>query len=53
MGFASDTAVRADGEGRYATEIRPGWDIAGRANGGYLLSIVGRALRDATGRPDR
>ena len=52
MGFASDTAVRAEGDGRYVTEIRPGWDIAGRANGGYLLSIVGRALQDATGRPD-
>ncbi len=52
MGFASDTGVQADGDGRYATEIRPGWDIAGRANGGYLLSIVGRALQDATRRPD-
>ena len=52
MSFASDTAVRVDGDGRYATEIRPGWDIAGRANGGYLLTIVGRALQDATGRPD-
>jgi acyl-CoA thioesterase len=51
-GFARDTAVRADGDGRYATEIRPGWDIAGNANGGYLLSIVVRAMRDATGRPD-
>ncbi len=52
MGFASDTAVRADGGGRYATEIRPGWDIGGKANGGYLLSLVVRAMRDATGRPD-
>ena len=52
MGFASDTAVRADGDGRYASEIRPGWDIGGKANGGYLLSIVVRAMLDATGRPD-
>ena len=52
VGFASDTAVRAEGGGRYATEIRPGWDIGGKANGGYLLSLVVRAMRDATGRPD-
>ena len=52
MGFASDTAVRAIDDGRYATEIRPGWDIAGNANGGYLLSVAVRAMRDAAGRPD-
>jgi acyl-CoA thioesterase len=52
VGFASDTAVRTDGAGRYATEIRPGWDIAGNANGGYLLSVAVRAMRDAAGRPD-
>ena len=52
VGFVSDTAARATGEGRYSTEIRPGWDIAGNANGGYLLGIVVHALRDATGRPD-
>jgi acyl-CoA thioesterase len=52
VGFATDTAVRADGAGRYATEIRPGWDIAGNANGGYLLSVAVRAMRDAAGRPD-
>ena len=52
MGFASATAVHGDGEGRYSTEIRPGWDIGGNANGGYLLSIAVRAMREATGRPD-
>ena len=52
MGFASATAVHEDGEGRYSTEIRPGWDIGGNANGGYLLSIAVRAMREATGRPD-
>jgi hypothetical protein len=51
-GFADDTAVRDEGGGRYRTEIRHGWDIAGNANGGYLLSIVTRAMRDVSGRPD-
>ncbi len=52
MSFAEATAVQSSGPGRYAGEILPGWDIAGNANGGYLLSIAGRALADATGRPD-
>lgn len=52
MGFASDTEVRARGEGRYDAEIRPGWDVVGNANGGYLLSLVARAMSDAAGRPD-
>jgi hypothetical protein len=52
VGFVSDTAVRAEGDGRYATEIKPGWDIGSRANGGYLLSIVARAMADAAERPD-
>ncbi len=28
------------------------WDIAGNANGGYLLAMAARALAGATGRPD-
>ena len=52
MGFADDTAVHDEGEGRYSAEIRNGWDIASNANGGYLLSMVARAMRDASGRPD-
>lgn len=52
MTFASDTAVRALGEGRYATEIKAGWDVAGNANGGYLLSMVARAMLDTAARPD-
>jgi hypothetical protein len=52
MSFASDTAVQRIGDGRYATEIKPGWDIGGNANGGYLLASVVRAMRDASGRPD-
>ena len=49
--FGLATAVEPAGEGRWEARIEPGWDIAGNANGGYLLAIVGRALTAATGRP--
>ena len=52
VGFGSDTAVRRDAEDRYAAEIRPGWDIVGNANGGYLLSMAVRAMREAAACPD-
>lgn len=52
MTFGEATAVRPAGEGTWAAEVAPGWDIAGNANGGYLLAIAGRALVAATGRPD-
>jgi len=41
----------AGGQLRYAGQIAPGWDIAGNANGGYLLGIAARAMADAVGRP--
>ena len=47
--FARATAVTATDDG-WAAEIAPTWDIAGNANGGYLLAIVARALGNATGR---
>jgi acyl-CoA thioesterase len=57
--FTFDRAVavvRRDGtdESRVVFDamVNPGWDIMGNANGGYLLAIVGRALSEATGRPD-
>lgn len=52
MGFADATAVHDRGDGTFATAIQPGWDIRGNANGGYLLAILGRAMRNASGRPD-
>lgn len=51
MTFATDTAVHRIDEGRWTATIEPGWDIAGNANGGYLLSIAMRAVLDATDRP--
>lgn len=50
--FAAATAIESLGEGRYQGEIQPGWDIAGNANGGYLLSLAGRALGELADRPD-
>jgi acyl-coenzyme A thioesterase PaaI-like protein len=49
--FAEATAVHRAAEGRYTTEIVEGWDIAGNANGGYLLALIARAITDATGKP--
>src|SRR5262245_38313999 len=52
MTFASATAVTARGDGTYGAEITEGLEIAGNANGGYLLAIAARAVTVATGRPD-
>lgn len=53
--FADATAVRRTTEEgdlvRFEAEVRPGWDIGGNANGGYLLAIAGRAMSAAVGRP--
>ncbi|MCO5318812.1 MAG: thioesterase family protein [Microthrixaceae bacterium] len=54
--FAAATAVRS--RSRSATtecfdaEVRPGWDILGNANGGYLLTIAARAMSVHLDRPD-
>ena len=50
--FAEATAVEAVGDGIYAGEIKPGWDIMGKANGGYLLSMAARAAAQTAQRPD-
>ena len=58
--FAADTAVsrrstQTDGTGiettTYTSDVKAGWDIGGNANGGYLMSIAGRAMADHLGRP--
>ena len=50
--FAGDTAVERLAPGHFAGFIRPGWDIGGNANGGYLLAIAARAMAIACERPD-
>lgn len=39
-------------DGQWAGRIHEGWDIVGNANGGYLLALLARALRDESGRSD-
>src|SRR5882757_5032966 len=47
--FDRDTAIKArPGEpGTYDSELSAGWTISAAVNGGYLLAVIGRALRDA------
>lgn len=52
MSFAAASAVEPAGEGRFTAEVQPGWDIAGKANGGYLIAIAARAASVACERPD-
>lgn len=49
--FEAATAVRRRTPGVYDARIAEGWDIAGNANGGYVIALACRAMADATGRP--
>jgi len=48
--FDLATAVRGGPE-RWAAEVDPGWTVAGRPNGGYLLALVTRAALKVAGQP--
>ena len=51
-GDASEQPEQQPGEPVvFDAEVKPGWDIDGNANGGYLLAIAGRAMAEAAGRP--
>jgi hypothetical protein len=52
--FDRDTAVapRTGEPGTYDAELSAGWTIISAVNGGYLLAVVGRALREALPHPD-
>src|SRR5215470_5943312 len=41
--FASATAVAATEAGTFAGAVHPDWTIGDRANGGFLLAMMGRA----------
>jgi acyl-coenzyme A thioesterase PaaI-like protein len=50
--FDVATSVTTLAEGRFTGEIQAGWDIGGNANGGYVLALACRALREVSGKPD-
>ncbi|MCF6522370.1 thioesterase family protein [Streptomyces sp. JJ36] len=50
--FDRDTAVRPREPGCYEAELSPGWVIGHAVNGGYLLAVLGRALRATLPHPD-
>lgn len=53
--FTRDTAVEAVGAGRYRGEVVEGWSVSpvgSVPNGGYLLAMAARAMRDPTPHPD-
>ena len=43
MSFVNDTAVSAERD-KFSSRIVAGWDVAGNANGGYLMAIAARAM---------
>jgi len=40
-------AVRSQGGGEYAADLDTGWVVGGGVNGGYLLALIGNALRES------
>lgn len=53
--FDAATAVTPLGEGRYAATLDAGWYVGGGLNGGYVIAVVGNAVRDELddlGHPD-
>lgn len=49
LGIAAATAVESGTAGVFHGAIQPGWDILGKANGGYLMAIAARAASRAAG----
>ena len=50
--FSTSTAVHRIDATHWDAPVAPGWDIAGNANGGYLLALAARGMAEASGRPD-
>jgi Thioesterase-like superfamily len=49
--FSAATALDDHGAGRFTGEVHPGWTIAGKPNGGYLLATLARAATAVTAHP--
>ncbi|HEY0902368.1 MAG TPA: thioesterase family protein [Marmoricola sp.] len=39
-------AVSSEGDGAYTADLDSGWLVGGGLNGGYLLAVIGNAVRD-------
>ncbi|WP_244931904.1 thioesterase family protein [Nocardioides sp. W7] len=51
--FDRQIALTPEGRGRYAADLDAGWSVGGGLNGGYLLALVGNAIRNSLpGKPD-
>jgi acyl-CoA thioesterase len=53
--FDRGVAVEASGPGEYAARLDAGWVVGGGLNGGYLLAVIGNAIRaelTESGQPD-
>ena len=51
--FDQQIHVEAVGEGEYRADLGPGWVVGGAVNGGYLLAVIGNAIRASLpGKPD-
>jgi acyl-CoA thioesterase len=51
-GYSFDLATAvAGGPERWTARVDPGWTVAGRPNGGYLLALATRAALGAAGQP--
>jgi len=43
--FDEQTAVKPSADGEFKAELAPGWVVGGGVNGGYLLAVIGNAIR--------
>jgi acyl-CoA thioesterase len=50
--FDRDIALDQTGPHAYAAELRPGWVVGAGVNGGYLLAVLGHAVRRSSPHPD-
>ncbi|WP_028659140.1 thioesterase family protein [Nocardioides insulae] len=49
--YDAQIASTSKGEGLYAADLSPGWSVGGGLNGGYLLAVIGNAIRQEV--PDK
>lgn len=50
--FTADTQVERLQPGHFRVPLRDEWDIAGKANGGFMMALAARAMAVAAERPD-